>query len=209
VTAAERTHVLIAVRRFRVRVICVRGQPRRGPAEPHTCVQRPLAPADKTKKATPIYGGSSVLATCRRWRSNQIVLPRFNLQARVVSPAKTGFPLPPRAATASAATTSAPTATTTSATATAAASAATRFRRRCRCGYGKPGQSDSLEEVDSHHRYCRQDIRQGLQTYSTRHSSCHHQSLLANNASLDQHTPARQTHVSYRLPRPRLWRLKA
>src|SRR6185503_9560875 len=87
---------------------------------------------------------------------------------RVVSPAKTGFPLPPRAATASATTTSASTTTTAPAAATATASAATRFRRRCRRGYGKPGQSDSLEEVDSHHRYCRQDIRQGFQTYSTR-----------------------------------------
>ena len=91
----------------------------------------------------------------------------------MVSPAKTGFPLPPRAATASAATTSAPTATTTPAAATATASAATRFRRRCRRGYGQSGQSNSLEEVHSHHRDCCQDIRQGLQTYSTRHVSCH------------------------------------
>jgi hypothetical protein len=138
---------------------------------------------------------------------------RFRPQARVGSPAETSFPLPPRATTPPAATTSAATATTTPAaaatTATATASAATRFRGGCRRSHGKPGQRDSLKEVDSNHRNRRQYIRQGFQTYSTRHVSCHPQSLLANNASLDQHTPARQTHVSYRLPRPRLWRLKA
>lgn len=135
---------------------------------------------------------------------------RFKPQARVGSPAKTGFPLPPRAATATAtasAATTTPAAAATAATATA--SAATRFRGRCRRSHGKPGQRDSLEEVDANHRDRRQYIRQGFQTYSTRHVSCHPQSLLANNASLDQHTPARQTHVSYRLPLPRLRRLKA
>lgn len=172
------------------------------------CVQRRYEFVDKQKSYPQSMGVAlfslpvGVGAAVRSFASLQP-------QARVGSPAETRFPLPPRAATAPAATTtSTATATTTPAsaatTATATASAATRFRGSCRRCHGKPGQRDSLKEVDSNHRYRRQYVRQGFQTYSTRHVSCHPQSLLANNASLDQHTPARQTHVSYRLPRPRL-----
>ncbi len=117
--------------------------------------------------------------------------------------AETRIPHPPRTAASTAAPSTAASSTTTT---TPATSAATGFRRRRRCGYGKSGHGNSLEEVHSHHRDRRQDVRQGFQAYSTRHVSCHHQSLLANNASLDQHTPARQTHVSYRLDHPRLRR---
>jgi hypothetical protein len=115
-------------------------------------------------------------------------------------PAQAPVPLPPQAV--SPRPSAAPTATTPSTPAasaspatTAATSATACLRRGCCRRNSQSGQRDSLEEVHRHHRYRCQDIGQGFQTNATRYVSCHCHILLANNADLDMHAPARPSHV--------------
>jgi hypothetical protein len=135
-------------------------------------------------------------------RSVEIALCVVSRRTEVILSAKTRFPHPPRTATTTAAPT-APTATASTAAATAAAtaSAAASLSRCRRRGHSKSRQGNSLEEVHSHHRYRCQDIGHSLQTYSTRHVSCHFINPSRQQCKSGLATPARQTHVSYRLNR--------
>jgi hypothetical protein len=75
--------------------------------------------------------------------------------------------------------TAAPPATTTApASAPATATAPTGLSGASGCSDRETRNRNRLEDVDPHHRDCGYDVRHSLETFSTRHASCHSLSFL-------------------------------